>query len=62
MALRIRRQGEKSLERALARTDAGGSGRWRKQETIDEGEEPPPTPQVAQVRQPHQRERAEVGM
>jgi PH/SEC7 domain-containing protein len=62
MALRIRRQGEKSLERALARTDAGGSGRWRKQETIDEGEEPPPTPQIAQVRQPHQRERAEVGM
>jgi hypothetical protein len=41
-----------------ARTPAAGAGA----STIDEGEEPPPTPQMAQVRQPYQRERAEVGM
>jgi hypothetical protein len=68
MALRLKKQGEKALERALERTDkvdtnASGNkrGLWRgkpDQETIVEGEEPPPTPVVPQHNS-HRRETAE---
>jgi PH and SEC7 domain-containing protein len=67
MALRLKKQGEKALERALNRTEKDGPptskpSSWRgkpEQETIDEDEEPPPTPMVTQSRQ-HQRESAET--
>ena len=59
MSLRLKKRGEKALEKALGSvspeddsgsTGAGGSGsgkRWKgypEEETIPEGEEPPPTP------------------
>jgi hypothetical protein len=69
MALRLKKQGEKALERTLERTDKnenggyGGTKRgWRGkpvQETIVESEEPPPTPLVPQ-HNVHRRETAEI--
>jgi hypothetical protein len=87
LALRLKKQGEKALERALAHTSAAERTRskgppapprkasWRSQthslnpeSTIEEGEEPPPTPMMGQgppgqrQARSHQRERAEVGL
>lgn len=50
MSLRLKKRGEKALEQALVLSidadNAGAKGRWRgmpDEETIEEGDEPPPS-------------------
>ncbi|KAI0355629.1 hypothetical protein OH77DRAFT_1511483 [Trametes cingulata] len=68
MSLRLKKRGEKALEKALTPTSdevAGTKGRWKgqpDQETIEEGEEPPPSagirPSPVHL---HRRELAQAG-
>ena len=66
MSLRLKKRGEKALERALAAPgpddDTGPStkGRWKghpRAETIEEGEEPPPSAKASQF---HRREHTQT--
>ena len=67
MSLRLKKRGEKALEKALAGPDdaAGPKARWKGQpdeDTIEESEEPPPSAgiQPSPVRMSHRRERAQI--
>lgn len=72
MSLRLRKRGEKALERALVVTSpvdeqpGATKGRWKRgpgQETIEEDEEPPPTAGLEPVSErlhAHRRERGET--
>ena len=73
MKLRLQKQGEKALERALASSSeeepvSSTKGRWKGHpdaETIEESEEPPPTaglpPSPSPMRMSHRRETATAG-
>ena len=60
MSLRLKKRGEKVLEKALEKVNpedaaATGKQRWKgypEEETIPEGEEPPPTPNALSVQHP----------
>ena len=66
MSLRLKKRGEKALERALAapgpddEADKRSKGKWKGQpraETIEEGEEPPPSAKGSQF---HRREHTQT--
>ena len=70
MSLRLKKRGEKALEKALAGPGdaAGPKARWKGQpeeDTIEESEEPPPTaglpPSPSPMRMSHRREVATAG-
>lgn len=68
MSLRLKKRGDKELERALVVADPEngaslGKGRWKghpEEETIEEADEPPLTPGGAQRDTQHHRESAGV--
>ena len=72
MSLRLKKRGEKALERALTvsenNNNQSGKSRWKgfpEQDTIPEGEEPPLTPNAPNVTEKqrngqHRRETAET--